>query len=176
MMLKTLVSAIALFGCVATAQAAEVKSGSLTIDTPWARASAGTNSAAFMTIKNDGDTPDRLLTTQSDAAKDVQLHVSVKDGEVMRMHPIEGIDVPAHGSVELKPGSYHIMLMGLTAPLKAGDAVPVTLGFQKAGEVKVSVPVQAVGAMGAGMGGAMHDQMHGDMSGMHDQMHGQAPK
>ncbi|HLN23947.1 MAG TPA: copper chaperone PCu(A)C [Patescibacteria group bacterium] len=166
MMLKTLVSAIALFGCVATAQAAEVKAGSLTIETPWARASAGANSAAFMTIKNDGDTPERLLTTKSDAAKDVQLHSSFKDGEVMKMRPVDGIDVPAHGSIELKPGGYHIMLMGLAAPLKDGESFPLTLGFQHAGEVKVTVAVQTIAAMGA----AMHEHMQGDMSNMHQQM------
>ena len=170
MMLKTLVSAVALCGCLATAQAAEVKAGSLTIESPWARASAGANSAAFLTIKNDGDTPERLLTTKSDAAKEVMLHTSFKDGEVMKMRPVDGIDVPAHGSVELKPGGYHIMLMGLAAPLKDGDSFPLTLGFQNAGEVKVSVAVQSISAMGAAMHEHMHDHMQGDMSGMHEQM------
>jgi copper(I)-binding protein len=64
------------------------------------------------------------------------------EGDVMRMRQVDAIDVPAGQAVELKPGSFHLMLMGLKAPLKAGDRFPLTLKFEKAGEVKVDVAVQ----------------------------------
>jgi copper(I)-binding protein len=88
----------------------------------------------------------------------VEIHTTFRDGDVMRMRPVAAIEVPAKGAVTLAPGGMHVMLMGLTKPLAIGEAVPLTLTFERAGAVTVQAMVQAAGAMGAGMpmhGGAM---------------------
>jgi copper(I)-binding protein len=69
-----------------------------------------------------------------------------RDGEVMRMREVAAIPVPARGSVTLQPGGLHLMLIGLTAPLVVGDTIPVTLRFERAGEMRVMLAVQAAGA------------------------------
>jgi copper(I)-binding protein len=117
---------------------------------PWARASAGTTGAAYMTLRNTGDAADRLIAASSPAAGKTELHTMTMEGDVMRMRPVAGIEVKPHGSTELKPGGLHVMLMGLKGPLKPGDRLALTLKFEKAGEVSVEVPVRAAGAMGPG--------------------------
>ena len=130
---------------LSTAIAQEYKAGSLKIDHPWARPTIGssTNSAAYMTLSNSGDKADKLLAVKSDAAEHVALHESRMDGEIMRMVPVkDGIEVPPHGAVELKPLGLHVMLMGLRKPLKEGEKFPMTLVFAKQGDVKVEVKVE----------------------------------
>lgn len=101
------------------------------------------NSAAYMVIQNNGSTPDRLVRASSDAALSTELHLSeVKDG-VMSMRPVEGVDIPARGKAELKPGSYHIMLVGITRDLTAGEKLKLTLEFENAGEMEVEAVVRA---------------------------------
>jgi copper(I)-binding protein len=100
------------------------------------------NGAAYMLIKNTGSAADRLTKVESDAAGMVQLHQSqMKDG-VMSMGQIDGLDIPANGQVELKSGSYHVMLMGLKPELKAGDVAQITLTFEKSGVIQVQAPVR----------------------------------
>jgi periplasmic copper chaperone A len=128
----------------AAAVAESAASGSISIDHPWVRASIGesTNSAAYMKIENAGDAPDRLLAVKTDAAGNVMLHESRMEMGVMKMvHLPNGIEIPAHGSAELKPLGLHVMMMGLKAPLKAGDTLPLTLVFENAGEVPVMAKV-----------------------------------
>jgi hypothetical protein len=138
---------LALAACVATAAQAvalDFKAGPLTVEQPWARASIGAtkNSAAYMKISNSGDAPDRLLAVKSDQADSLMLHESRMEGDVMRMvHLSGGIEIPAHGSAELKPLGLHVMLMGLKAPLKDGATLPLTLVFEKAGEVPITATV-----------------------------------
>ena len=68
------------------------------------------------------------------------------DGDTMKMSEMkDGLEIPAGAKVELKPGSYHVMFMGLTTGIKEGDTVKVTLKFEKAGEVEVEMPAQAAG-------------------------------
>ncbi len=144
------------------AQPHEFTSGSLTIDHLWSTPTIGNapNSAAYLKITNGGDTPDRLMGVKSDVAKRVQLHMVKMDGSIMRMRAAkDGIAVPANTSVELKPGGFHIMLMGLSRKLTAGDTFTLTLQFEHQGEVPVQVKVEKMGAMG---GGAMN---HGAMKG-----------
>ncbi len=115
--------------------------GSLTIHHPWARAvpsAAVRNSAAFFTIENKG-APDRLLAVSGTVADKIEIHTMVREAGVMRMREVKALDVPTNGKVELKPGGLHIMLIGLKAPLKEGDRFPLTLRFEKAGEVKLDV-------------------------------------
>ena len=103
---------------------------------------SGPTGAAYLTIRNNGNSSDRLLQVQSDVAASVELHtVEMKDG-VMSMFPVDGIDIPAKGEIVLKPGGYHIMLIGLMKELKPGDHFSVTLHFSKAGNVETQVEVR----------------------------------
>ena len=121
--------------------------GAVTVSQPYARATAPGQAVGggFMTIANKG-ADDRLLSATSKLAKSIELHTMSMEGDVMRMRQVEAIALPAGQRVEFKPGALHMMFMGLKAPLKAGDKVPVTLKFEKAGELKVMVSVQAPGA------------------------------
>ena len=99
----------------------------------------------FLTITNSGSREDRLLSGTTPVAAEVQLHTMTMDGGIMRMRQVaDGIAIPARGSVELKPGSYHIMFMGLKRQLRQGGRVPVTLRFLRAGNVTVQFAVQPV--------------------------------
>jgi len=146
--LHTLAASIAMAaatGLLNTAIAHEYNAGTLFIDHPWARPTIGSskNAAAYMTLSNNGDSADKLLAVKSDAAEHVALHESRMDGEIMRMVAVkEGIEVPPHGTVELKPLGLHVMLIGLRNPLKEGERFPMTLVFAKHGEVEVEVKVE----------------------------------
>lgn len=102
----------------------------------------------FMTLRNTGTAPDRLVSAASPLPRMVEIHTTVRDGEVMRMRPVDAVEVPPGGSVTLAPGGLHIMLMGLSQPMPAGSTVPVTLTFEHAGAVPVQVPVTTAGAAG----------------------------
>lgn len=102
----------------------------------------GAMGAMYMTIRNPSSTPDRLIKAQSDVSKVVELHnVAMKDG-VMSMYPVEAIDIPANGEAVLKPGSFHVMLIGLNRDLVAGDTMTVTLTFEQAGEITLQAPIR----------------------------------
>jgi len=103
----------------------------------------------FMKIENKGASVDQLLSASSPAAGEVQLHEMAMEGNVMKMRQVKDIAVPAGGAVELKPGGYHLMFMGLKGPFAAGETVPVKLKFAKAGELEVKMPVNAMGNTGA---------------------------
>lgn len=103
---------------------------------------SGTNSAAYMTITNQGGQSDRLVSAKSDIAQAVEIHISEMVNDIMTMHQVEGVDLPAGGQVELKPGSLHIMLIGIKDDLNAGDGVTLTLGFEKSGEIMVEAEVR----------------------------------
>jgi len=124
--------------------------------------------AAFMVIHNHGTTDDRLIKAASPIAPRVELHTHKEDANgVMQMLAVpEGFVIPADGSHELARGGDHVMFLGLTQPLEQGQTVPVTLTFEKAGEMVIEVPVQLA------QGGAM--PMQGDMQGM-GHKHGQTP-
>lgn len=144
----------------AGAMAGDAKVGEITVSEPWARASAGPAraGAAFMTLNNAGATDDRLTGVSAGVSDKAELHTHIREGDIMRMRPVEAIDVPAGGVAMLQPGGDHVMFMGLHEPLKEGETFPLTLIFEKAGEVTVEVMVMKAGAMGQG---AMHG--HGTM-------------
>jgi periplasmic copper chaperone A len=121
----------------------------ITVDDPFARASAGPAKAgaAFMTLKNTGPTGDVLTGASAPVAQQAELHAHIKDGDVMRMREVEQVDVPAGGTVRLEPGGLHVMLIGLKAPLKEGETFPLTLTFAKAGTMTVQVPVKSPAEM-----------------------------
>jgi len=139
------------------AAAAPVVAGALNIGPAWARASAGPArvGAAYLAIANGGDAADRLIDAASTAAERVEIHTHISEGGVMMMRRIEAIDLPSGATVELAPGGLHLMLMGLAAPLLEGGTFPLTLHFEKAGAVEVTVTVRAAGARDGG-GGHKH--------------------
>lgn len=121
--------------------------GAIKIGHPWTRetAPAQTTGAGYMTITNSGTTADTLVSISSPAAKEVQIHTMSMAGGVMRMRQLTGgLPIPAGGTVTLKPGAFHLMLIGLKAPLKQGTKIPAELRFQKAGKVKVEFAVQPI--------------------------------
>ena len=130
------------------AKAESVAVANITIADPYTRATVPGQKAAggFLIIQNNAGT-DRLLSASSPFAASVQIHEMKMDGNVMQMRQLDGLDVPANGKVELKPGSYHLMLTGLKSQLKSGDVVTIELKFQKAGTIIVNFPVQAMGRM-----------------------------
>lgn len=124
-------------------------SSSVTVEQPYARATpAGAKTGAvYMTIDNKSGTADKLTGASSDVADKVQIHQMAVENGIMKMRELpDGLPVPANGSVVLKPGSYHVMLIGLKKPLTVGESFPLTLTFAKAGTISVTVPVQAMGA------------------------------
>ena len=118
------------------------------IDKPWVRATAaGAKVAAgYLVVRNNTGAADRLLSAESPAAARVETHISVKDGDIVRMREVKGYDVPANGSLELKPGGSHLMFIDIRQPFKEGGKVPVVLRFQRAGELKVEFHVGRLGA------------------------------
>ena len=126
-----------------------------------ARASAGAtkNAAVFLTLKNHLGRDDHLVAVRTARARKAELHTHIHDQGVMRMRPVARITVPAGAAATLKPGGDHVMLMGLTAPLKKGDTLSLTLVFEHAGEIAVAVPIGAIGARGQAATG--HGHKHG---------------
>lgn len=163
MPIPTLTRRAALLGLVlATLSGTASAAPAVAVEGAWARSTVAGQPAGggFLTLRNGGGA-DRLTAASSPAAASVELHEMAMDGDVMRMRQVEGIALPAGGTVELKPGGLHLMFMGLKAPLKAGNKVPLTLRFEKAGELTVQVEVRGATAMPkahdhAGHGGHKH--------------------
>jgi len=109
----------------------------------WARATPpGVDvGAAYMVIQG-GERADRLVAASSERAARVHLHTVEEQAGIAKMRAIEAIEVPARGRVVLAPKSTHLMLMGLTAPLVAGQSFPITLRFAMAGPQTVTVTVR----------------------------------
>lgn len=154
----------------ADAKADVVTAGDLEIGAAWARAMlAGQKAAgAYLTVTNKGAEADRLVGGSSARAGKVEVHTMEVVDDVMTMRPVEGgLEIPAGGTVELKPGSFHMMFMDVAAPFAEGETVPVTLTFEKAGDIELSLPVRTV--KGAGGGGHDHGNGHGHGDGQsHD--------
>ena len=133
----------------APAIAQEVKTGTLQISTPWARATpkGATVGGAYMKITNNGSEPDRLIGGSSPVAGKFEIHEMSMQGDVMKMRPLQnGIEIKPGQTIELKPGGSHVMLVGLKKPLVKGEQIKATLEFQRAGKVDVSYAVSSIGA------------------------------
>ncbi len=128
---------------LATALLASVAHAQITVQDAWMRATppGAKIAAGYLTIRNAGSA-DRLIGATSPAAERVETHVTARDGDMMRMREVKGYDVPAKGTLELKPAGAHLMLVNIKAPLKEGTSVPVTLRFQHAGDIKVAFQVR----------------------------------
>lgn len=127
------------------------KVGDLEIEHPWSRAApAGAKvGGGYFTIVNNGSTPDRLVSIVTEISEKAEVHeMAVKDGVMTMRHVEGGLEIPAGGKVELKPGAYHLMFMGLKRQPKQGESFSATLTFEKAGSVEVKFAVEALGSAG----------------------------
>lgn len=117
----------------------------LNVNNAWSRELPPTApvGAAFLTIDNPSDQPDRLISAASSIADVTELHAHIHDGDVMRMVKVDGIDVPAHDTLTLEPGGYHVMLIDLKKPLVAGEQLPLSLQFEHAGQVDITVEIKS---------------------------------
>ena len=135
----------------ALAGASAAKAGSISAEKAWSRATpTGAKVAAgFVTIKNDGGEPDRLVSVSADFAGETQIHQMSMTGGMMKMRPVpEGIAIPPNSTVVLEPMGYHLMFMGFTQPLKQGDAFPAKFNFEHEGSMEVTFQVLGMGAQG----------------------------
>lgn len=149
LMIPTIACAALLTLLSAPLRAEDVKAGDLLITQAWSRQtpSGAKVAGAYLTIENKGTTADRLVSGSTDVAGRFEIHEMAMDGGVMKMRPLDnGLAIDPGKTVKLAPGGYHVMLMDLKGQLKQGDKVPVTLQFEKAGKVNVSLDVQGVGA------------------------------
>lgn len=149
--------AASLLGALAAAPALHAQT-TVKVEGAWARPTVQGQAAGGGFLKiTGGAAADKLVSASAGVSKTVELHTMQMDGDVMRMRQVDGIVVPAGKTVELKPGGLHVMFMGINAPLKAGDSFPLTLRFEKAGEVKVEMKVMTQSGLPAmPMGDASH--------------------
>ena len=121
----------------------------ITVQEPWARATPGgaRTGAAYMTLINNGATADRLLGGASLVARELQFHKVTEERGISRMRELQSIEIASGEKVLLKPGNIHVMLVGLNQPLKQGETFPLTLRFEKAGRIDLTVTIAPVGAM-----------------------------
>jgi periplasmic copper chaperone A len=140
------IAAFFMVSCSAN-QNGSAKKNDISISDAWVRPAVlmedgSGSSAAYMVIQNQGSSPDRLIKIETTQAGIAEIHETKMQDDVMSMSPVSGIDIPEKGFVELKQGSYHIMLMDLVDELKPGMSIPLTLTFEKAGTLTVDVPVR----------------------------------
>lgn len=167
---KAAVVCAALSSSIAFASTIEVSQPAVRATPPGAP-----TSGAYLTLANHSETARHLVGVESDAADTVEIHISEMKGDTMKMYQVDDIIVPAHGTVSLRPGSYHIMMIGLPKPLNAGDAVDLTLLMKDGERIDVQAPVlgpedmahYAPMAHGAGMS---HDHSMGHDNDAHADM------
>ena len=114
---------------------------------PWTRATppGAKVGGGFMQLRSSG-AADRVVGASSPVAGRVEMHVTVREGDVMKMREVTAFEVPAGGTFELKPGGAHLMLVDLKRPLKKGEKVPLTLKLEKGGELNMELTVEEMGA------------------------------
>jgi copper(I)-binding protein len=135
--------------------AQDYKLGPLIIDRPWTRATPASAKVAggYLTIRNTGAGPDRLIGGSVANAGGFEIHEMKMEGGVMKMRALpNGIEIKAGGTIEFKPGGLHLMFTQLKTPQKQGETVRGRLTFEKAGSVEVEFKVEAIGARGGGHG------------------------
>ena len=158
----------AFYGVSPAAAAGDYDVGSIHISQPWSRATpkGAASGAGYMTLTNNGTTPDRVSCVSDDASAQCQIHSMTMEGGVLFMRPVEGgLEIKPGESVMLKPGGNHIMFLSLKRPLEQGGTVKATLKFEHAGTIDVEYPVLAIGAPapGASAGGSMMQESGGAM-------------
>lgn len=169
--IRNLLAAAAVLASLSSvALAHEFKVGDLEIVHPNARAMlpGAAVGGGYLTIINSGSESDRLVGGATPAAGRVELHEMTMENDVMKMRALaDGIEIPAGGTVELKPGGLHVMFLDVKAPFVEGDYVKATLNFEKAGPVEVEFAIGPAGGKDKGHGG--HDAK---TEGGHDQHKG----
>ncbi|HVJ23764.1 MAG TPA: copper chaperone PCu(A)C [Burkholderiales bacterium] len=122
--------------------------GDLQIRHPWSRATppGASVAAGYFEIRNNGKQPDRLLSASTPVAKKVEMHVTEHADEVAKMRQLRAFEVPGRERLALEPNGAHLMLVDLVQPLKKGERFPMTLRFERAGEIEVQFEVQEMGA------------------------------
>ena len=130
------------------------------VENAWARATpAGAKAgAAYVAVINNGGSADRLLSATTPLAQEIQFHKETEDNGISRMRELRTVEIDPGAKVIFKPGDMHMMMVGLKQPLKEGETFPLTLVFEKAGKINVTVSVAKVGAM---QSGDMKSMMHG---------------
>jgi copper(I)-binding protein len=108
----------------------------------WGWSSTPDRGAVYFTVQNNGQEADRLVSAASDVAGTVQVHETTMVDGTAQMGEVDGVDVPAGGSVTFEPGGYHVMLMEIPEPLQVGSSIDVTLTFEGAGEVTVPAEIR----------------------------------
>ncbi|MDH4562910.1 copper chaperone PCu(A)C [Pseudomonas sp. BN411] len=144
-MRKTLLALGALLSFSGTLAAHDYTFGSLHIEHPWAMAvpAVSPNGAAYLVIHNKGTEADKLLGADTARAGKTEIHEHLHKDGLMKMQKVEGgVEIPAGGEARFEQGGYHLMMFGLKQPLNDGDKFPMTLHFQKAGDLDVEVHVQ----------------------------------
>ena len=149
MKLNLIISTAALTLASAFVHAHSFKLGAIDIGHPYARPTVAGQpmGGGYLSLDNQGR-DDKLVSATAAVSASVELHSMSMEGDVMRMRQVDAIALPTGKLVELKPGGYHLMFVGLKAPLKAGDKFPMKLKFQNAGEVEVTVNVEVPKAAG----------------------------
>ena len=137
-----------LFFFATTAFAHSFEKGDLQIRHPWARSTppGAKVGVGYLEIRNNGKQPDRLLSAATPVAKRVEMHITEHAGEVAKMRQLRAFEVPARERLALEPNGAHLMLVDIVQPLKKGERFPMTLRFERAGEVEVQFEVQEMGA------------------------------
>jgi copper(I)-binding protein len=137
--------AVLMFGAIPA-----LADGAITLEDAWSRATAGTGvGVGYLTINNGGDTPDRLVSVNTAVADKAEIHQTQMADGVMRMRPVTGgVPIPANGTVTFGPSGYHLMLMGLKAPLQKGETFTASLTFEHAGTIEAIFHVGIAGASG----------------------------
>jgi copper(I)-binding protein len=163
MKFRSLFSLTAALLISSVAFAHDYQAGNVHIDHPYARATAPgqPSGAVYMTLENKGKEADKLVSVASPAAKTAEIHTMSMDGNVMRMREVGSIELKPAEKIVMQPGhGYHIMMIGLKAPLKVGDKLPMTLTFEKGGKVDVSFWVEDVNAKGSAASKAPAEHKH----------------
>jgi copper(I)-binding protein len=151
-MMKALLAALVAGLSLITAPASMAQpygAGPIQIVNPWARATpkGATVAAGYLTLSNNGTSPDRLIGGSVEGGKRLEIHTMEMTQGVMRMRELKGgVEIKPGQTVELKPGSIHLMFVELTRPLQKGDRIKGTLVFERAGKVDVDYAVEAIGA------------------------------
>jgi hypothetical protein len=159
-----ILAAVVAAWAIVPARAEDVTVGSLKISAPWARATpkGASVGGAYIKITNTGTAPDRLIGGVTAIAGRFEVHEMSMDNGVMKMRPVTGgLEIKPGATVELKPGGYHVMLMGLKEQLVQGQHFKATLEFAKAGKVDVDFAIEGVGAQSPGSAGSAMPGMGG---------------
>lgn len=146
-MIRIVIAACLAAGVLATTPVSghEYKKGDLRVGHPWTRATppGAKVAAGYLSVRNSGSQPDRILGASSPAAERVELHIQVREGDILKMREVKSVEVLPGRERMLRPGNLHVMLVNLRKPLVRGESIPLTLRFERAGEIAIELEVQA---------------------------------